>query len=156
MMQIVKAQDSDFREISGLIMREFPYMNATPEKLRERTGRKNYFIYKAVANKELAGFVDFEIGSSGELGKLNGLEVKEKFRARGIGRELLKFAVEFMQGAGCRRIQLLVKEKNEKAKALYREFGFEFVGMYSKRLDNSLVEIMELDLGNENELRYVG
>ena len=42
-----------------------------------------------------------------------------------------------------------MKEKNEKAKALYNEFGFGFVGMYSKRLDNSPVEIMELDLNRE-------
>ena len=148
-MEIVRVSVSDLPEVAGLIMREFPYMNATPEKLRERIGRKNYFIYKAVANKELAGFVDFEIDSSGELGKLNGLEVKEKFRAHWIGKKLLKFAVEFLESAGCRRIQLLVKEKNEKAKALYNEFGFGFVGMYSKRLDNSPVEIMELDLNRE-------
>ena len=155
-MEIVRVSVSDLPEVAGLIMREFPYMNATLEKLRERIGRKNYFIYKAVSGRQLSGFVDFEIDSSGELGKLNGLEVKDKFRARGIGKELLKFAVEFLESAGCRRIQLLVKEKNEKAKLLYKEFGFEFIGMYNKQLDNSLVEIMELDLGNENELRYVG
>lgn len=152
-MEILKVSDSDLPEVAKLIMKEFPYMNATPEKLKERIERKNYFIYKAVAEKQLAGFADFEIDSSGELGKLNGLEVKEKFRARGIGKELLKFVIEFMQGAGCGRIQLLVKEGNEKAKALYGEFGFQFAGMYSKQLDNSLVEIMELDLG-KGEIGY--
>ncbi len=155
-MDIAKVSDSDLHEVAELIMKEFPYMNATPEKLRERVGRKNYFIYKAVVGSEIAGFVDFEIDSSGGLGKLNGLEVKGKFRARGIGKGLLKFAVEFMQSAGCERIQLLVKEGNEKAKKLYSEFGFGFAGMYNKQLDGSLVEIMELDLGNKNELCYVG
>ncbi len=154
-MEIVGVSDPDLDEIAKLIMKEFPYMNATPEKLRERVGRKNYFIYKAVVGSEIAGFVDFEIDSSGGLGKLNGLEVKGKFRARGIGKKLLKFAIEFMQGAGCERIQLLVKEGNEKAKALYSEFGFQFAGMYSKQLDGSLVEIMELDLGGE-DLSYFG
>jgi len=70
----------------------------------------------------------------------------------------LDYAIEFLKEKKIARILLLVKEKNTVAKKIYRESGFDFIGMYHRELDSEVVEEMELDLeaGINDDLSYVG
>jgi RimJ/RimL family protein N-acetyltransferase len=57
-----------------------------------------------------------------------GLMVAKDARRQGVGRALLRVAVEWAQGAGVRKLELHVFPWNEAALALYESFGFEREG----------------------------
>jgi ribosomal protein S18 acetylase RimI-like enzyme len=147
-MEIKKIENADIEKISSLILREFPYVACTPEKLAGRLKSGSTFIFKAVLQGEIAGFVDAEILEEG-IARINGISIVEKFRKQGIGGSLLDFIVDFLKKKGAGRIMLLVKQENEDAKKLYAARGFSFVGLYQRSIDNSVVEEMELDMGGE-------
>lgn len=50
--------------------------------------------------------------------------VREDMRGRGIGSALLRQALDYLEGAGVRRLVLQVSVHNEGAQKLYRRFGF--------------------------------
>lgn len=55
---------------------------------------------------------------------IHDLAVLPAYRGRGIGRALLGAAEERARRAGCCRLTLEVLENNERARGLYRSFGF--------------------------------
>jgi len=154
---IKEIDKEDYKEVISLIKKEFPYVSFDEEKIGERIEKRKIFLFKAIEGKKMQGFVEVEL-FEGELARINGLTVKQKFRNRGIAKKLLDYAIAFLKEKKVERVLLLVKEKNEAAKKLYKEAGFKFIGMYHRELDNAVVEEMELDLvqGNEEDLSYVG
>jgi len=59
-----------------------------------------------------------------------GLVVKDTHFGKGVGRRLMKHATEMCDNwLGIRRIELTVFDDNERAIALYRQFGFEEEGL---------------------------
>ncbi|MAG22373.1 MAG: hypothetical protein CL943_03680 [Candidatus Diapherotrites archaeon] len=152
-MKIDKASEKDLPEIIVQIQQEFPYVERTEQELREKFGNELVIIFKAVEGEELLGFIEIEF-FEGALARINGLSVKESKRAKGIGKALLHFTKERLNEEGIERIILLVKQSNKRAKQLYEKEGFEFVGLYHRKLDNDVVEEMELDL-DTSEPYYV-
>ena len=154
-MEIKRVEEKDYTEVISLIKKEFPYVCFDEEKIRKRIESNGIFLFKAAEGKTIQGFIEVEL-LEGNLARINGLTVKEEFRNRGVAKELLDYAIAFLKEKNVGRVLLLVKEKNEAAKKLYSEAGFEFVGMYHRELDNEEVEEMELDIPPEGGLSYVG
>lgn len=55
---------------------------------------------------------------------IESLVVDEKYRSRGIGRELLNRAKEIYKEKGCDSLELQVNAKNVKAWEMYKKYGF--------------------------------
>lgn len=71
------------------------------------------------------------------------IAVKENFRRKGIGNELLKHGEEKAKEENCSFISLEVRVSNEKAIALYKKRGYNVVGerknFYSEPTENALI-----------------
>lgn len=74
---------------------------------------------------------------------IHDLAVTSDYQGRGIGRELLEFAVQWAQEQGFGRVTLEVRSDNERAKRLYHRLGFEShvpQGVTMEFLKRSLLE----------------
>lgn len=60
------------------------------------------------------------------------ISVRKDWWGRGIGSRLTEQVIEFAKCNGAEVISLEVRSDNERAKALYRKFGFETFGTYRK------------------------
>jgi len=80
--------------------------------------------------------------SSGHVADL-GLMVDAAWRRRGIGRALLRTAVEWAREVGVRKIELHVFPHNEAAIKLYEEFGFEREGYRKEHYRRSSGEFVD-------------
>ena len=103
---------------------------------------ENYFaaaldektILVAVADGVLVAYVQFgDVGISEvdvEPGdqELQRLYVETAFQGQGLGRKLMKAALQHARLAEARRILLQVWDKNERAVRLYESFGFRKIG----------------------------
>ena len=147
-MRIEKATPTDLPGINEFIKRDFPYVERNPEKLREKIADGTIEIFKATEGKKVLGFVEVQFLEQG-IARINGLSVREDAREKGIGKDLLGFAIDFLKKKNTARILLLVKRSNQKAKAIYAQAGFQFIGLYHRKIDNASVEEMELDLKQE-------
>ncbi|MCP4982320.1 MAG: GNAT family N-acetyltransferase [Gammaproteobacteria bacterium] len=65
---------------------------------------------------------------------LEDMVVATDARQRGIGSKLIRHAIEFARGKGCRRITLLTDDDNEGAHRFYQRHGFSRSSMVSFRL----------------------
>ena len=57
-----------------------------------------------------------------------GMSVKQAWRGKGVGRELMTAALEWAPTVGIKRIELYVYARNAPAIALYEKFGFTHEG----------------------------
>ena len=57
-----------------------------------------------------------------------GMSVKQAWRGKGVGRELMRAALEWAPTAGIKRVELYVYARNAPAIALYEKFGFATEG----------------------------
>ena len=57
-----------------------------------------------------------------------GMSVKQPWRGKGVGRELMTAALEWAPTAGIKRVELYVYARNAPAIALYEKFGFTHEG----------------------------
>lgn len=144
-MEIVSSSMEDSKELSKLIAKEFPYTKASKENLESRLEKKEILVFKAVERKEMLGFIDLEFLDEWKgIVRINGIAVKEEHRRKGIGKELMEFALEFCRKLNASKIVLLVKPSNSNAKKMYESIGFKSKGFWSKLVDNEKVEEMEL------------
>ncbi len=67
---------------------------------------------------------------------ITNIAVFQKYRKLGIGRTLLKSAVDGALSRGCEFITLEVRESNVKAISLYESEGFEVAGVRKKFYNN--------------------
>ena len=62
-------------------------------------------------------------------GKIISFAVRKEFRGMGIGKMLLKSAIERLKSRGKKRITLEVRVSNVYAQSLYEKFGFKITDM---------------------------
>ncbi len=60
------------------------------------------------------------------------ISVRKDHWGRGIGSGLMERLIAFARDTGAEVVSLQVRSDNERAKALYRKFGFQFFGTYEK------------------------
>jgi ribosomal-protein-alanine N-acetyltransferase len=89
----------------------------------------------------IVGFIAARL-AAGEL-HINNMAVREEWRARGLGSELLGAALREGKQRGAREAFLEVRASNEAAQALYSKFGFERSGRrpkyYADPVEDALV-----------------
>jgi len=81
------------------------------------------------------------------IGHVKDLAVAESHRGEGIGRRLLGRAVSVVISEGATSVKLEVRESNDPARRLYRQFGFRHHGTvprYYANGEDALVMIREL------------
>ena len=60
------------------------------------------------------------------------ISVRKPYWGNGIGSEMMRRLIAFAKESGAEVISLEVRSDNERAKALYRKFGFTRYGVYEK------------------------
>ena len=83
------------------------------------------------------------------------ITVLREYWGRGIGTAMMQRLIDFSRDSGAEIIYLDVRADNERAKALYRKFGFESVGIFKNyfkiKNDRFDAEIMTLLLQNDEK-----
>ena len=141
---IEQAKEKDIEKLNEIIEKDYPYKNFSGETLTDRIQKPGVVILKKTYNKELAGFVDFEIKEN--FGLINAVSVKKSYRRMGFGKELLEKALDVLKQNNIFKAKLLVKQENTRAKKLYESTGFTFIKMHNKKIQNSLVEVWGIEL----------
>ena len=101
------------------------------ELLKDNLNSNKDMMIAAFVNNELAG--NAGIGCVGNHIKLKhravfGISIKEKYWNNGIGNALIREVIEQARQIGYEQIELGVFSDNEKAKELYKKYGFEVWG----------------------------
>jgi GNAT superfamily N-acetyltransferase len=98
----------------------------------------DYKIYVAVCDDQVVGtFVLLIMDNLGHLGTpsavIEDVAVDPKWQRRGIGQEMMRYALEVAGGKGCYKAVISSNLKRERAHAFYASLGFERHG-YSFRV----------------------
>ena len=88
------------------------------------------YIYVAEENEKIVGFITAEIFKKKawytvQLGSINNIFVLEEYRNKGIGKALMKTAIDALKEVGITNIQLDTYNKNSNAIKFYEGLGFE-------------------------------
>jgi len=143
-MQIIPAEKKHFSEINSLIEEEFSYTKKAMPKISLRL-RQGSFIFVAEEKSVFFGFIEFKLKDFTAC--LLGMVTKKEFRGKNTGKKLIDFLIEFCRKNEIKKIFLIVKKENFNAKKLYSSKGFIKTRQLEKKIDGSVVERMELNLG---------
>lgn len=141
---IKQALEQDAGILNQIISKEFPYRKFSKENIAERIKNPEILVLKKIFNKEIAGFIDVEIKE--RTGFINAVSVKNTFRKKGFGKELINYALEVLRHNNIFEAKLFVKKENSLAKKLYTSLGFIFWEPHSKKIDDSIVEVWGKEL----------
>ncbi|GGM25588.1 N-acetyltransferase [Streptomyces fumigatiscleroticus] len=98
---------------------------------RERSGPDDHLV--AEVDGRVVGYVRLgfptELASNAHVRQIRGLAVADEARGRGVGRALVRAAVEEARRRGARRITLRVLGHNTAARKLYESEGFVVEGI---------------------------
>lgn len=112
----------------------------TEEGLREELTNPRAHFYVAFTDKVIGYMGVIEI--CGEANVTN-VAVLPEYRGNGIGKALVKNAIDGAKSRECEFITLEVRESNLPAISLYKSFGFQQVGVrknfYSDPTENALL-----------------
>jgi len=87
--------------------------------------QRNYYCLIQELNQETSGFAIQSI--SLEEAHLLNIGIKEEFRGKGLGEDILNKVIIFSGSIGCRKVFLEVRVSNNKAISLYQKEGFKKV-----------------------------
>jgi len=91
------------------------------------------YFFVAVMNKTIVGFITVSIRKTllhqGLSGLINELVVTEKYRGKGIGKQLIFAVIERCKQRGCCEVEVSTNMTNTRAKELYMNCGFEESGL---------------------------
>ena len=139
------AEEDDLDQIAQVEADSFghPWRRETFESL---LGRPSVDVVVAESDGRVAGFavVRSTIGES----ELANLAVSPSSRGAGVGRALLREAVEAARNRGATWVFLAVRASNDAAARLYRQFGFQEIGAqasyYREPAEDARLFAMEL------------
>lgn len=111
---------------------EFNYtVEQEQEILNQFHQRDNSVYLVAEVDGQIVGIVTLEGGrrKSNRHSAVLGISVRDTWRGKGIGKQLMAQAIEWANQTGMiKRIELLVNVRNTRALHLYQSFGFEIEG----------------------------
>jgi len=137
-LPITEEHIEGFREVLDSVAKERRYLAFLEAPSAEDVGgfvrrniRNRCPEYVALVGDLVVGWCDalpFDRPTKAHAGVL-GMGVKTEYRGRGIGRALIQATLEGARAAGITRIELTVREDNERAISLYRKHGFAHEGV---------------------------
>ncbi|MES2206281.1 MAG: GNAT family N-acetyltransferase [Pseudomonadota bacterium] len=136
MLKIRKADSNDMHPILGLYAQ--PKMDngnvieveAAQAIFKRMQSYPNYHLYVAVSNECIVGtfalLIMDNIGHQGSpSGIIEDVVVDASCQGQGIGRQMMQYAYEECQKAGCYKMMLSSNLKRTDAHAFYESLGFE-------------------------------
>jgi ribosomal protein S18 acetylase RimI-like enzyme len=130
--QVRKMQISDIATVRrmGFNTPEFNTGTTSDTFYSTRTMRKwvrdpNGVAFSAIVDDNIVGFILGNYLTGSRDGYLNTMVVDQKHRKQGIGRELLRKALEELHKKDCNHIFCVVEEENEKMLRVLKRSGFE-------------------------------
>jgi len=101
------------------------------EEILERTkAYPDYQVYVACRDSEILGsfamlIMDNLAQMGARSGIVEGLVVASQWQGKGIGKQMIQFAMQKCREAGCYKLVLSSNKKREKAHRFYQNLGFE-------------------------------
>lgn len=137
MMEIRVAQTSDAEAIARVINDAFRVAESffitrdrtSPEKVRDMLDRGKFLLARDAAG--IAGCVYVEL--RGERGYFGLLAVDPARQRRGLGRELIDAAEEYVRGAGCGFMDIRIVNLRNELPPFYRSLGYFETGAEPSR-----------------------
>lgn len=140
--------DQEIPELADLASRTFTEANIhsmTPQELETALAESRsvaYFgrtaptseILLAKDGPKIVGYTQFgdvkmtDAGANPEDGEFGRLYVDSAYQRQGIGRQLMEASLEHPRLKKAPRVFLQIWDENEKARALYEQFGFKVCG----------------------------
>lgn len=141
--------DSVARERRYLAFLEAPSLEESKAFVR-RNIKKGYPQCVALIEGNVVGWCDvlpIDRPTMSHVGVL-GVGVLSAHRGKGIGTALVRSAIEMAKAAGLTRIELTVREHNERAITLYERLGFTREGVKRKavRIDGKYEDLLCMGL----------
>ncbi|QOY53801.1 GNAT family N-acetyltransferase [Candidatus Sulfurimonas marisnigri] len=135
-MEIIKATLEDIPQLcqllNSLFQQETEFLPDENAQIRGLTtilckSEVGHIIVAKESNKIIA-MVNILYTVSTALGErvgiLEDMVVSQDYRNQGVGSKLIKFAIKFAKGSGCKRLTLLTDEDNNIAHKFYIKEGF--------------------------------
>jgi ribosomal protein S18 acetylase RimI-like enzyme len=115
-------------------MQQYTTEHFSEEEIQKELGAKNTFIFLAMLDERIAGYV--KLGTATSPKELNGksaieierLYVDKKLQSQKIGAALMQYLIQFSKEQGKQIIWLGVWKKNPRAVAFYEREGFQKFG----------------------------
>jgi L-amino acid N-acyltransferase YncA len=126
------ALDRVARERKYLAMLEAPPLEKFREFVVDNIRNKRFPQVVAVAEGKVIGWCDVITVSDRPVHAHAGfitIGIVEEHRGKGIGKGLIKAAIDGAKARGLTRLELIVREENTSAVALYKKMGFEIEGL---------------------------
>lgn len=114
----------DFREILEIDKEVFSPKNPAYDVYVYLTYGSDLLV--ADTGSKIAGYI-VTMDVDDTTGKIISFAVRREFRGMGIGKMLLKRAIERLAGRGKKKIMLEVRVSNISAQNLYKKYGFKIV-----------------------------
>jgi ribosomal protein S18 acetylase RimI-like enzyme len=81
-------------------------------------------IFVAVADSSIIGYVTTRVDPEAGIGHIHNLAVAARARARGLGRRLIEYALDYFRTQGLRHAKIETLEQNAVGQHLYPACGF--------------------------------
>ena len=112
------------------------------QKIEQELKNKNSKFYFLYSDNVLSGYLKINEGDAQHAFKfdthmeLERFYVKKDFQGAGLGRHLIKKAIQIAKKKSKECLWLSVWEKNEDAIEFYKKFGFEIIGEHEFRMSH--------------------
>ena len=133
---ITEAKPADVAEITSLLNELIGSLDGSQgfdtgkleENCRLLLGREDSALLLAKESDSTVGVISLNIrctAASGKTGLIDELIVKKGYRGKGIGRLLLKAAIDKCRQLGCGELEVSTEKTNRKARQFYKKCGLE-------------------------------
>ena len=124
-MKIRKYQNSDREHLIGLWQNVFPDdpPHNEPALVIDAKLAVDDLIFVAELEENLIGACI--AGYDGHRGWLYAVAILDTYRRKGVGAELVKFALQALKERGCAKVNLQIRASNTAVVAFYQSLGFE-------------------------------
>jgi ribosomal-protein-alanine N-acetyltransferase len=140
-MIVREMTEADLPAVLRLEEALFPEDAWSERMFRDELGQRAYTRYYVLAEeapKALIGYAG--LAAAGGTGDVQTIGVRHGHWGRGVGAALLTALLTEADTRGCTEVFLEVRADNERAKKLYRRFGFEEVGVRKRYYQPSGVD----------------
>lgn len=127
MIELVRMRRRDLRRVMVIENQVYPEPWSHAVFVSELSLRRGRAYRVAREGREMVGYVGLMFVE--EEAHVTTVAVAPEHQGRGVGTQMMLGAFRIAREAGCRHISLEVAVSNERAKGLYRRFGFVPVGV---------------------------